>query len=138
MLAALDAWVAASNAYAGCERGLPPQPISITATALIQRVVDWGKAHQQIGDLRRRRKGGGGMSRLAWERAVAGIIQAVSWVSLRFVSDQFGDDDTDAPCDVEWDVHSLIRAVDSTHQIPAEIEPSHVVGTVFPHPSDER
>lgn len=137
LLNALHTWVAATDAYSECERGLPPQPLARAAASLVGEILDWGAAYEKVGDLRRRRRGKGGMSRLAWTRAIGDIVRTIQAVSLRFIGDEYGDDDTDSPCDVEWDVHSLIRVVDPTYEIPGEIEPSHVVGTVFPHPSDE-
>lgn len=65
------------------------------------------------------------------------VLAQISVVSDRFGMGQYSDDDTDAPCDVEWDVHSLLAAVDPAHVVPDEVEPSHVVGTCFPHPDDE-
>lgn len=137
LLNALRTWIDASDAYSECDCGLPPQPIARAATTLAHELIDWGNAHADVGDLRRRRRAKGGMTRTAWLQAVNTITQTMQAVSLRFIGDEYGDDDTDAPCDVEWDVHSLIHAVDPSHEIDDSLQPSHVVGTVFPHPSDE-
>lgn len=115
VLAALTLWMNATHAFDNCERGLDKRPITVAGDALADAIFEFA-----------------GRGSIA-----CAVVASLSAVSQRFISDEYGDDDTDAPCDVEWAVHSLVASLDKTHVIPEEIEPAHVADSVFPHPSDE-
>jgi len=126
VLDALSAWVQATDAFSECERGLDKRPVLSAATTLASAVADFAG-----------RYGRPGLPRSTMRRHARNIVVNLAQVTSAFTSDEYGDDDTDAPRDVEWDVHRLLHAADPKHVIPDEIEPAHVVSTVFPHPSDE-
>lgn len=126
ILEALSAWVEATDAYSECEPGIDPAPLTRAADALVGRIDDLARPQRPAA-----------IPASEWDQTLAAIMQTIQAVSDRFTSGEYSDDDTDAPCDVEWDVHSLVAAVDPSYQIPEEIEPSHVVGTAFPHPTDD-
>lgn len=64
------------------------------------------------------------------------IAESAMAVTARFLFDSYSDDDTDAPCDVEYDVHELIAHLDPTYTRPEEINPSYVIGTQYPPPDE--
>jgi hypothetical protein len=119
LLSALDAWVAATSQYS--EHSPPPDHAGVLAAATCALM------HKLCPFL--------GMP--AWRVRATVIATNLLALTGRFIDERYGDDDTDGPCDVEWDVHSLVRAIEPIHVIPGEVVPAHVVGTAFPHPSDE-
>jgi hypothetical protein len=65
------------------------------------------------------------------------IIRNLIGLSGQFLWNVYTDSDTDAPCDLEWDVHHLQKAIDDSYTIPDDVEPAYVMGTVYPTPDDE-
>lgn len=65
------------------------------------------------------------------------IVRSLIDLSGSFLWGNYTDSDTDAPCDLEWDVHHLQRDLNPAHVIPEDVEPAYVMGTVYPTPEDE-
>lgn len=65
------------------------------------------------------------------------IMTALLDLSARFLWDDYTDSDTDAPCDLEWDVHHLQQALNPSHVFPADIQPAYVMATVFSGPPED-
>jgi hypothetical protein len=72
-----------------------------------------------------------------WRVRATVVVTNLLALTGRFLEERYSYDDTDGPCDVEWDVHSLVHAIEPIHTIPEEVAPSGVMGTAFPHPSDD-
>jgi hypothetical protein len=62
------------------------------------------------------------------------IIRNLIGLSGQYLWQDYTDSDVDARCDLEWDVHSLARAIDPHHDIPESVTPAYVMGTVYPTP----
>lgn len=58
-------------------------------------------------------------------------------LSAQFLWGLYTDSDTDAPCDIEWDVHHLMKAILPSYEIPADVGPAYVMGTVYPTPDGD-
>lgn len=65
------------------------------------------------------------------------IARNVIALSGSFLWGVYTDSDTDAPCDVEWDVHNLTKAILPSYKIPADVGPAYVMGTVYPTPEGD-
>jgi hypothetical protein len=57
-------------------------------------------------------------------------------LSGQYLWDDYTDSDTDARCDVEWDVWQLAKACNPSLVVPEDVEPAYVLGTVFSPPPD--
>lgn len=112
---ALAAWIDATDAYSECDRGVDSAPLRVARDALATAIETHAGAAPQA----------------------PAVVATMLEVSSRFISDEYSDDDTDAPCDVEWDVHNLVHVIDPSHVVPEDVRPASVVDHVFPHAWDE-
>lgn len=63
------------------------------------------------------------------------IMQDVQEETIRHLSNHFTDSDTDAPCDVEWDLMNFVREVNPDQGLWDDgIEPAYVRNTVYDTP----
>ena len=113
----LNEWVEATTAYSD-----DPLPNN-------QRLID--SSHELIGDLRNYTPYGHDEHHHGWQ-----ISELVLGVSARFIFGHYTDSDTDAPADVEYDVHNHAAAVDPLYQVPEDITPAYVIGTVYDTPEE--
>lgn len=55
-------------------------------------------------------------------------------LSMQFLTGQYTDSDTDAPCDIEWDVYSFLERAIEGYKRPADHYPAYVLSTIYPTP----
>lgn len=64
------------------------------------------------------------------------LISETIFLAARFMFEHFTDSDVDSICDVEYDIHCYVRALDPTHVIPDDVSPACVLETIYPHPPE--
>jgi len=64
------------------------------------------------------------------------IRRSIMGLSAQFLWDDYTDSNTDEPCDVEWDVHTLLSKLDKDHKVPDEVRPAYV-GNYYEGPKED-
>lgn len=113
ILSALTAYLAACNEYADFPDIAPdPRPL-VAATIALNAAIKLPHDHPEFSN-------------------VFNLQTNIERVASAFVFDSYSDDDTDAPCDIESDVHHLCHLLDPSHVIPEDAQAGHVIETVYP------
>lgn len=73
-----------------------------------------------------------------WSKSFT-ITRNLADLSGRFLFGLYSDSDTDAPCDLEYDLCKLREALDPEYSMPSpdEVQPAYVMATAFASPEND-